>query len=160
MSSDSETKANRPLSSKHDSRVNRHSRTQPRAHPRYSRSRSRSPYRAPRGEKRRRPDESRPHKDDTRTFRVKYEDESRDRDDYHGGRSAKRSREQSPRRSRSRSPCRREKLVANGTEPDTSHTTSVNTQGVKRDAQSDDQTSAKTVEQNPFQPTSKVDETQ
>lgn len=159
MSSDNETKANKPYSSKHDSNVNRHSRTHSHARGRYSRSRSRSPYRASRGEKRRRLDDSKPHKNDTRTFKVRYEDERRDTDDYRSGRSAKRSRTHSPSRSRSRSPFRHEKAESNGAVPstNTTNTTSVSTQGVKRDEQSGGQTSAKTVKQNPFQSEVKAD---
>ena len=110
LSSDSEAKANTSRSSHNDTKVNRPTRPylapySPPAKRRRSRSRSRSPYRAPRGEKRRREDEHPRH--DPRTFHVKYEDERPDhrRHGSHDHRESKRSRTHS--RSRSRSPYRR-----------------------------------------------------
>ena len=116
LSSDSEAKANTHRSSQRDTKVDRHTRPAlatytPSARRRNrspSRSRSRSPYRAPRGEKRRRDDDhvrDRP-RDDPRTFQVRYEDErpSNRRHESYEHRESKRSRTYL--RSRSRSPYR------------------------------------------------------
>jgi serine/threonine-protein kinase PRP4 len=114
-SSESEAKANNSRSSVKGPNVDRATRPYlaPYAPPAKrnrsrSRSRSRSPYRAPRAEKRRREDEHPRdrHRNDPRTFHVRYEDDEprhrRQRStDYH---QSKRSRTYS--RSRSRSPYR------------------------------------------------------
>lgn len=112
FSSDSEAKAKSIPSFHNNSKVDRHTRPYSTSHstaPRANRSRSRSPYRAPRGEKRLRDyDHSRKRSDnDPRTFAVRYEDDRRHRG--HGSyeqRGAKRSKRYSRSRSRSRSPYR------------------------------------------------------
>ena len=116
LSSDSEAKANTSRSSRNDPRVDRH--TRPIPAPRDRLSRSRSPYKASRGEKRRRDDESardrtRP---DPRTFHVRYEDD-RHKDRRYDSRSrpdAKRPRTYSRSRSRSRSPYRHSQVNEQG----------------------------------------------
>ncbi|KIV79529.1 hypothetical protein, variant 1 [Exophiala sideris] len=114
ISSDSEAKAKNIPSFHNNSKVDRHTRPYSTSHgavPRPHRSRSRSPYRVPRGEKRpREHDHSRGKSiNDSRTFSVRYEDE-RYKHHRHGSyeeRGAKRSRTYSRSRSRSRSPYRR-----------------------------------------------------
>ena len=113
MSSDSEAKANLSRSSKNDSKVDRHTRPYPVPRSpaaRDRRPRSRSPYRASTGEKRRRDDEharDRPHSD-PRTFQVRYEDDHHKhrRYDSRGRHEAKRTRTHSRSQSGSRSPYR------------------------------------------------------
>ncbi|KIW65436.1 hypothetical protein PV04_07697 [Phialophora macrospora] len=114
LSSDSEAKAKTVPSFRDNSKVDRH--TRPSSIPysaasRPRRSRSRSPYRAPRGGKRPRDHDhsrNRSHHD-ARTFAGRYEDDLRShhRHDPHDERRAKRSRTYSRSRSRSRSPYRR-----------------------------------------------------
>ena len=113
-SSDSEAKAKTIPSSHNSSKVDRHTRPYSTSHdatPRSHRSRSRSPYRVPRGEKRPREyDHSRGTSiNDSRTFSVRYEDERyrHHRQGSYEERGAKRSRTYSRSRSRSRSPYRR-----------------------------------------------------
>ncbi|KAJ9619093.1 U4/U6 small nuclear ribonucleoprotein prp4 [Knufia peltigerae] len=111
-STDSEAKAKIIPSSHNNSKVDRHTRPFSTTAPRSRRSRSRSPYRAPRGEKRPRDYDSprnRP-RNDPRTFSVRY-DEARGhrRNTTYEERGSKRSRTYSRSRSRSRSPYRRAK---------------------------------------------------
>lgn len=145
LSSDSDTKATKPSSSRHNSRVNGQSRT-------YSapRSRSRSPYRASRGEKRVREDDHRPPRHDLRTFKVKYEDERRSRYHPHEDRKSKRQRtcSSSRSRSRSRSPFRHKKEEDHPSTGDTKTTQSVSTQDQDSDGVPRLEISAKVVEQN------------
>ncbi|KIW53097.1 hypothetical protein, variant [Exophiala xenobiotica] len=116
FSSDSEAKAKSIPSFHNNSKVDRHTRPYSTSHstaPRANRSRSRSPYRAPRGEKRLRDfDHSRNRSNnDPRTFAVRYEDDRRRRG--HGlyeEQGAKRSKTYSRSRSRSRSPYRHSRL--------------------------------------------------
>jgi serine/threonine-protein kinase PRP4 len=114
LSSDSEAKANTSRSSRNDTKVDRPTRLYPVPNSpttRDRRSRSRSPYRASRGEKRRREDNverNRP-RQDPRTFHVRYEDDRDDRSRYssHDRHDSKRLRlSRSRSRSRSRSPYR------------------------------------------------------
>ena len=144
MSSDTETKAARPPSYHHDNRVNRHSRTHS-----HARSRSRSPYRASRGEKRRRDDGYRASRDDPRTFKVRYEDNGRARPDSYEHKS-KRSRTYSPSRSRSRSPYRADKMLekAESNGISNSNAESVSTRDLKSDGVPHKEINAKTVKQN------------
>lgn len=112
-SSDSESKAKSIPSSRNYSKVDRHPRPYQASQdsaPRSNRSRSRSPYRAPRGEKRSRDsDHARGRSfNDSRTLPVRYEDNAhrhRPRNSY-DSRSSKRARTYSRSRSRSRSPYR------------------------------------------------------
>jgi serine/threonine-protein kinase PRP4 len=113
VSSDSEAKANTSRSSRNDTSVDRHTRLYPAPRSPTARdrpSRSRSPHRASRGEKRRRDDEhprDRP-RQDPRTFHVRYEDDHhiQRRHDPYDRRDWKRPRTYSRSRSRSRSPYR------------------------------------------------------
>ncbi|KAK5947865.1 U4/U6 small nuclear ribonucleoprotein prp4 [Knufia fluminis] len=157
LSSDSEKKkAIRPSSYRSDHRVNRHSRTHSSARSRHSPSRSRSPYRAPRGEKRHREDEHRSSKHDPRTFTVRYEDDRRSAYHSHGDHKSKRSRTYSPSRSRSRSPYRhnREPEKAQVEDMRNIKSQSVSTQDQKSDGVPQLETHAKTVKQNHEQPVS------
>jgi len=158
LSSDSEKKATKPLSYRSDHRVNRHSRTHTSAPSRHSRSRSRSPYRAPKGEKRRREDDHRPAKHGSRTFKVRYEDDRRSNYHSHGDRSSKRSRTYSPSRSRSRSrsPYRhhRDNDKAEADTMGKNKTQSVSTRDQKSDGVPQPETIAKTVKQTQEQPVS------
>ena len=113
LSSDSETKAKTIPSFHNNSKIDRHTRTSTTysAASRPHRSRSRSPYRAARGEKRPRDHEHSRNSShyETRTIAVRYEDEAssyRGRGSYDQRRS-KRSRTYSESHSRSRSPYRR-----------------------------------------------------
>ncbi|KIW10486.1 hypothetical protein PV08_11450 [Exophiala spinifera] len=109
-SSDSEAKAKIIPSSHSNSKVDRHTRPFSTATPRSRRSRSRSPYRAPRGEKRPRDYDSPTNRSrhDPRTFSVRYdEDRGHRRHMPYEERGSKRSRTYSHSRSRSRSPYRR-----------------------------------------------------
>ena len=129
--SDSNSKATTSLPSRNGTHVDRPSRplySAPRGS-RRSRSRSRSPYRAARGEKRRRDDDQERSKYDSRRFDVRYEDtredgrrhgqrsyESHDNGDYKRNHLRYDDREDRPHsskrprtRSRSRSPYRRDK---------------------------------------------------
>ncbi|KAK5190179.1 U4/U6 small nuclear ribonucleoprotein prp4 [Exophiala xenobiotica] len=116
FSSDSEAKAKSIPSFHNNSKVDRHTRPYSTSHstaPGAHRSRSRSPYRAPRAEKRPRDyDHSRNRPDNNpRTFGVRYEDDRRHRG--HGSyeqRGAKRSKTYSRSRSRSRSPYRHSRV--------------------------------------------------
>jgi len=158
LSSDSEKKATKPPSYRSDPRVNRHSRNLSSAPSRHSHSRSRSPYRPLRGEKRRREDDHRSLRHDSRTFKVRYEDDRPP--DYlsHGHRKSKRSRTYSPSRSRSRSrsPYRHDRDNERP-EADTmgkKKTQSVSTRNQKSDGVPQPKTNAKTVKQNQEQPVS------
>ncbi|KAL6246986.1 U4/U6 small nuclear ribonucleoprotein prp4 [Rhinocladiella similis] len=110
FSSDSEAKAKIIPSSLNNSKVDRHTRPYSTTTPRSRRSRSRSPYRAPRGEKRPRDYDSPGNRsgNDPRTFSVRYdEDRGHRRHISYEERGSKRSRTYSRSRSRSRSPYRR-----------------------------------------------------
>lgn len=144
LSSDSDTKAIRPSSPRSVNRVNRHSRTHSSA-----RSRSRSPYRAPRGEKRPREDDHKPSRHDTRTFKVRYEDEKTSRHNSHDNHKSKRSRTYSPSRSRSRSrsPFRHNKEPESPPPQDSQKTQSVSAQNQKSDGVPQLEINAKPMEQ-------------
>lgn len=144
-SSDSDTKAIKPSSPRHVSRVNGHFRTHS-----SPRSRSRSPYRAPRGEKRVREDDHKPPRHDSRTFKVRYEDERKSRYHSHEDRKSKRSRTYSPSRSRSRSrsPFRHKREPNVASVEDSKSTQSVSTQNQKSDGVPHLEINAKPVEQN------------
>ncbi|KIX03030.1 uncharacterized protein Z518_06580 [Rhinocladiella mackenziei CBS 650.93] len=123
LSSDSEAKAKSIPSSYNNSKVDRHTRPYPVSHsatPRSHRSRSRSPYRAPRGEKRPRDyDHSRGRSvNDSRTFAVRYEDDRYGHRRYgsYEERGPKKSRTYSRSRSRSRSPYRHSRHQDDGRE--------------------------------------------
>ena len=146
LSSDPETKATKPPTHRNDYRVNRHARHHSSARPRRSRSRSRSPYRAARGEKRRREDDHRPSKNDPRTFTVRYEDDRNSGYHSHGDRKSKRSRTFSPSRSRSRSPFRHDK-IAEKVEEETQNKQLVSTQDQRSDGVLQVENVAKPVEQ-------------
>ncbi|KAJ9615606.1 U4/U6 small nuclear ribonucleoprotein prp4 [Cladophialophora chaetospira] len=119
LSSDSEAKAKTIPSFRNNTKVDRHPRPSPipySAPSRSRRSRSRSPYRAPRGEKRQRDQihsRNQSH-NDPRTFAVRYEDDghAHSRPGSHDERRSKRSRTYSRSRSRSRSPYRASRLEA------------------------------------------------
>lgn len=144
LSSDSDTKATRPSPPRNDYRVNRHSRTHSSA-----RSRSRSPYRDPRGEKRRREDEYRPARHDPRTFKVRYEENRNSKFNSHGDRKSKRSRTYSPSRSRSRSrsPFRHKRGPGAHPTEEPQKLQSVSTQDQKSDGVPQVEINAKTVDQ-------------
>lgn len=160
LSSDSEKKATKPPSYRGDHRVNRHSRNHSSAPSRHSLSRSRSPYRLLRGEKRRREDDHRPLRHDSRTFKVRYEDDRPPDYHSHGHRKSKRSRTYSPSRSRSRSRSRspyRHHRDNERPEADImgkNKTQSVSTRNQKSDGVPQRETNAKTVKQNQEQPVS------
>lgn len=146
LSSDPETQATKPPTHRNDYRVNRHARHYSSARPRRSRSRSRSPYRASRGEKRRREDDHRPSKNDPRTFTVRYEDNRNSGIHSHGDRTSKRSRTFSPSRSRSRSPFRHDK-VPDKVEEETQNKQLVSTHDQRSDGVPQIEDIAKPVEQ-------------
>lgn len=146
LSSDSDTKANKPSSPRRVSRVNGHSRTH--SSPRL---RSRSPYRAPRGEKRLREEDRKPSRHDPRTFKVRYEVERESRYHQHEDRKPKRPRTYSPSRSRSRSrsrsPYRHNKDSDLPLPEDHTSTQSVSTRDRKSDGVPLLGTNAKSLEQ-------------
>ncbi|KIY03432.1 uncharacterized protein Z520_00123 [Fonsecaea multimorphosa CBS 102226] len=121
LTSDSEAKAKNIPSFRNNSKIDR--RARPSSIPysatsRSHRSRSRSPYRAPRGEKRPRDynhSSNRSH-NDRRTFAVRYEDDAQRhrRHESHEERRSKRSRTYSHSRSRSRSPYRHSRRKEEG----------------------------------------------
>ena len=152
-SSDSEDKANKSSKQKNIN-VNRNSRHES-SYSRRSRSRSRSPYRASRGEKRRF-DEDLPAKNDSRTFKVRYEHD-RWRDNQTNGHRAKKSRTHSPNRSRSRSPYRAGKESESSKSAMTKQAQSVSTQEQKSDGVPLGKTNTKTVEQIHDSPNVKIE---
>ncbi|OAP63366.1 hypothetical protein AYL99_02593 [Fonsecaea erecta] len=113
LTSDSESKAKNIPSFRNNSKIDRRARPSSISHnatSRSRRSRSRSPYRAPRGEKRPRDYDQARNKshNDRRTFAVRYEEDAyrHRRQGSHEERRSKRSRTYSRSRSRSRSPYR------------------------------------------------------
>jgi serine/threonine-protein kinase PRP4 len=121
FSSDSESKAKSIPSSRNYSKVDRHTRPYQASRdavPSSNRSRSRSPYRASRGEKRSRDsDHARGRSfNDSRTLSVRHEDDSHYRHRHrisYEDRNTKRSRTYSRSRSRSRSPYRHSRKTDN-----------------------------------------------
>lgn len=148
LSSDTDSKATKPPSSRKDPEVDRRSRHYRSAQSRFSRSRSRSPYRPPRGEKRRREDDPRRPRHDPRTFNVRYEESSHSRPSSRGDQFSKRSRTYSPSRSRSRSrsPYRANKDVKPKAQIQKPASQSVSDQTFDSDALPREQ-NAKTIEQ-------------